>query len=185
MADPTHVDITIKNDGVTPKETIEKSVRETLQRQASPFDSLFNQHFFGGGVVFPRKDASRRWNPVLSDISDFTFPVESVRIYPMGSKLNLNPTMASTFVEPERPAEPQPEPDSPAVAMLRPLVADRKRVAEEYEQTIENTEEEIRDLEQELIETKARLEHERNCLTKAQTELKDAEEAIVKLGGTV
>lgn len=183
MADPTHVNITINpcQAGKTAEQDIARTVRETLQRQASPFNSLFGKYATGGVVTSNIDPEAVRSAFGMPHPCEFMVPTRIYRTFGM----KMTPTIASTFVEPERPAEPQPEPDSPAVAMLRPLVIDRKNVAQSYEYQITATEEEIENLEKELIETKARLEHERNCKAKAEAELKDAEEAIVKLGGTV
>lgn len=92
------------------------------------------------------------------------------------------------FVEPERPAapvEPTPEPDTPAVALLRKLLNDRKAVVEGFEDDIEDSLEDIADLEKLLAEARAELEHEKTCAAQAQAEVDQITADIVKLGGVV
>lgn len=89
------------------------------------------------------------------------------------------------FVEPERPAEPKPEPDSPAVAVLRRLLEDREARVEDYEDDIEDLDERIKELETQLQAARDDREHKRRCASAAEDAVNEIRANIVALGGEV
>lgn len=89
------------------------------------------------------------------------------------------------FVEPERPAEPKPEPDSPAVAMLRRLLEDREARVRDYEEEVEGLQQAIEDIEESLETCRGNLDHRQACADAASDEVEQIREQIVALGGSV
>lgn len=89
------------------------------------------------------------------------------------------------FVAPERPAEPAPTPDTPAVATLKALLADRRKVLDNAQEEVDASLEAIQDLEEELAGLRKELEHDRNVVGAASKEVHTIIADIVKLGGKV
>lgn len=104
-----------------------------------------------------------------------------------GSKLQtVSPFPA--FVAPERPAEPEapkPTPDTPAVATLKALLADRQGEVFSRRLTVMSVTEEVVRLEEELARERKDLAHAETVLAAAETEVNAIVADIEKLGGTV
>lgn len=108
--------------------------------------------------------------------------------FPSGGILHWpspKPSVIPVFVEPERPAPEQPETDTPAVAVLKTLLAQREAVLEGYEYDIESTQSEIEDLERQLTDLRADLQHATNCAEAAEEEVEQIKSDIITLGGSV
>lgn len=143
----------------------------------SAIDRAMRETIFGTG---PRR------SPMFIDFE--SSPFHRGGAINLGAGSLMATPIIPAFVEPERPAEPEapkPEPDSPAVTMLRSLLADRQEVLSDYEDQIKASLSAIKDTEQELAEMRADLEHEKTCAAAAQAEVDAVKADIVKLGGVI
>lgn len=139
-----------------------------------PFDTVFLNGMYG--KMAARPSAAGRWMPTLCSSLGEPWP----------SPKKDSPFPA--FVAPERPAEPEapkPTPDTPAVATLKALLADRQGEVFSRRLTVMSVTEEVARLEEELVRERKDLAHAETVLAAAETEVNAIVSDIEKLGGTV
>lgn len=164
-----------------PRESSFSKPRVFFDIETHPFDTVFMNGVYGKMGVRP-SEAGRRMP---------TFCNATLEPWPSPKKESPFPA----FVAPERPAEPEapkPEPDTPAVAALKALLADRQREVGKRKADVGFEKENVADCAEALVEAERALATSKQDLAHAETVLAAATaevDAIVsdieKLGGKV
>lgn len=155
---------------------------DLLEKRTSPFLKPTIEVVFDTGGRFPGlfSDAARKR---MDDAINAAILGKSA-LWPSPKKESPFPA----FVAPERPAEPEapkPEPDTPAVATLKALLADRQREVGRRKATVDDDRMRAEALEEELVEARKDLAHSETVLKVAEDQVKFIIADIEKLGGTV